>query len=145
MTEGDQESTIKYLRFVLDNCNENNVYLVFDQVHNSLRSLLLRKKYANLSQNINSRKLKNDEVESIYRTYSHLFEISANVDRSKACVEFLDDMSTVLYLITTENPDCKLWSLLSEECCLAFTSALKTLFSSIRYKQVSNFLNYVVK
>ncbi|CAH8511116.1 unnamed protein product [Schistosoma bovis] len=108
MTEGDQESTIKYLRFVLDNCNENNVYLVFDQVHNSLRSLLLRKK-----------KLKNDEVESIYRTYSHLFEISANVDRSKACVEFLDDMSTVLYLITTENPD-----------------SLKTLFSSIRYNEV---------
>ncbi|CAH8510341.1 unnamed protein product [Schistosoma intercalatum] len=124
MTEGDQESTIKYLRFVLDNCKEN-VYLVFDQVHNSLRSLLLRKK-----------KLKNDEVESIYRTYSHLFKISANIDRSKACVEFLDDMSTVLYLITTENPDCKLWSLLSEECCLAFTSALKTLFSSIRYNEV---------
>ncbi|CAH8513993.1 unnamed protein product [Schistosoma bovis] len=108
MTEGDQESAIKYLRFVLDNCNENNVFLVFDQVHNSLRSLLLRKK-----------KLKNDEVESIYRTYSHLFEISANVDRSKACVEFLDDMSTVLYLITTENPD-----------------SLKTLFSSIRYNEV---------
>ncbi|CAI2727208.1 unnamed protein product [Schistosoma spindalis] len=125
MTEGDQESTIKYLSFVLDNCKENSVYLVFDQVHNSLRSLLLRKK-----------KLKNDEVESIYRTYSHLFRISANFDRSKACVEFLDDMSTVLYLITTENPDCKLWSLLSEECCLALTSALKTLFSSIRYNEV---------
>ncbi|CAH8482237.1 unnamed protein product [Schistosoma turkestanicum] len=120
MIDKDQDISLKYLSSILNKCNKNNIHLFFDQIHDSLQFLLHRKK-----------KLKNDELELIYRNYSRLFELSEGFDRSKTLVEFLDDMSTILFLITTENPDCKLWSLLSEECCLTIASSLKSLFSSI--------------
>ncbi|KAK4469872.1 hypothetical protein MN116_007380 [Schistosoma mekongi] len=125
LTSGVLDSTISNIRLVLDKCRNKSLHISFYHIHDTLRPLLFRKK-----------KPKVDEIESIYETYSRLFELSNGCDRSRICVEFLDDMSAVLYMICTENPECKLWSLISEECCLAIVLSLNTLFSSISYSEV---------
>ncbi|TNN05124.1 hypothetical protein EWB00_009645 [Schistosoma japonicum] len=81
-------------------------------------------------------KLKVDEIESYYETYSRLFAFSNGFDRSRTSVEILDVMSSFLYIICTKMPKCKLWSVISEECCLAIALSLNALFSSISYREV---------
>ncbi|KAH8861947.1 TELO2-interacting protein 1, partial [Schistosoma japonicum] len=90
-----------------------------------------------------------DEIESIYETYSSLFALSNRSDRPRTCVEFLDDMSVVLYMICTENPECKLWSVISEECCLAIVLSLNNfevvcVYSPERLPTISHICSFLL-
>ncbi|CAH8497043.1 unnamed protein product [Heterobilharzia americana] len=124
MFDKDAKSSLRALSLLLEQCGKDDLHFVFDQAHVSLRSLLFREN------------LRNDEIESIYKLYRQLFNVSIGFDKSRTSVEFLDDMSSTLFLVTTKNPGRNLWDSLSEECSLAIILSLNSFFSSIKHNDL---------
>ncbi|CAL8095265.1 unnamed protein product [Calicophoron daubneyi] len=113
----DWEQAFSDLHSRILNCNPADLRALIAISHPSLRLFLQ-----------NTKTPKSDLIEKVYLIYSEFFKHQLSSSDSLLPIEVLDDLSVLLFNVSSDKELIRPWSALSEECCLAIVSALHPLF-----------------